>query len=65
MDETATGAVVSFIMEAELSDFPEDVTLEAKRCITDGIAVILAGSEAPASAILRRQIRPAGGACCR
>jgi 2-methylcitrate dehydratase PrpD len=62
MSETATGAVLDFVLNASLDGFPGEVVDEGKRCITDGIAVILAGSSAPASAILRKQLRAAGGA---
>ena len=44
MTQTATDAVVDFAMDARIDAFPADVVEEGKRCITDGIAVILAGS---------------------
>lgn len=61
MTQTATEAVVEFAMNARIDAFPADVVREGKRCITDGIAVTLAGSTAEASAIVRKQLRTAGG----
>jgi len=61
MEKTATTAVVDFVFDAALDAFPADVVAEGKRCVIDGIAVILAGSSSPASAILHRQVRAAGG----
>jgi 2-methylcitrate dehydratase PrpD len=62
MEKTATAAVVEFILGARLDGFPDDVVFQGKRCVIDGIAVILAGSSSPASTILLRQIRAVGGA---
>src|SRR5688500_2585188 len=62
MQKTATGAVVDFILGTALDALPAEVIAEGKRCVIDGVAVILAGSSSPASSILLRQIRTAGGA---
>ena len=40
----ATGAVVEFITQVKWQDFPSDAVALAKRCVTDGLGVILAGS---------------------
>jgi 2-methylcitrate dehydratase PrpD len=61
MEKTATSAVVDFILDATLDAFPAGVIAEGKRCVIDGIAVILAGSSSPATGILHRQVRAAGG----
>jgi 2-methylcitrate dehydratase PrpD len=51
--EGATQAVVSFIRQAAIEDFPDEAVRLAKRCIIDGLGVILAGSTQPAGHILR------------
>jgi 2-methylcitrate dehydratase PrpD len=53
----ATGAVVDFIASTSFSDIPSDALTIGRRCIADGIAVILAGSTTQASDILRAQVR--------
>src|SRR5687768_15491872 len=59
MDEQvrATGAVVDFITQVKWRDFPSDAVALAKRCVTDGLGVILAGSTTRGSAILRDYFR--------
>ena len=57
----ATGAVVEFVTEARWRDFPSDAVALAKRCVIDGLGVMLAGSTTPGSAILRDYIRANGG----
>ena len=53
-DQThATRAVVDFITGARWPDFPSEAVTIGKRCIIDGLGVMLAGSEADASTILR------------
>lgn len=49
----ATGAVVDFIAAARWPDFPAEAVTIAKRCIIDGLGVMLAGSVTDASTILR------------
>jgi 2-methylcitrate dehydratase PrpD len=49
----ATGAVIDFIVGTRWADIPADVVALSKRCIIDGIGVMLAGSNTPASHILR------------
>src|SRR6266545_2066046 len=53
----ATDAVIDFIASTSFSDIPSDALTIGRRCIADGIAVILAGSTTQASDILRAQVR--------
>ena len=53
----ATGAVVDFIASTSSSDIPDDALTIGRRCIADGVAVMLAGSTTPASDILRAYVR--------
>ena len=53
----ATGAVVDFIASTSFSDIPSGALTIGRRCVADGIAVILAGSTTRASEILRAQVR--------
>jgi 2-methylcitrate dehydratase PrpD len=50
---TATAAVVDFITRASLKDFPAEAVAIGKRCIIDGLGVMLAGSTQDAANILR------------
>jgi 2-methylcitrate dehydratase PrpD len=49
----ATGAVVDFIGRARWADFPAEAVAIGKRCLIDGLGVMLAGSTQDASRILR------------
>ena len=49
---TATGAVVDFIQSARFADLPGEAIAIAKRCIVDGLGVMLAGSTQDAGRIL-------------
>src|SRR5687768_3442180 len=53
----ATGAVVDFIRRARWETFPAEAVGIAKRCIIDGLGVMLAGSTQDASNILRDYLR--------
>jgi 2-methylcitrate dehydratase PrpD len=53
----ATSAVVDFITRTRWRDFPSDAVALAKRCLLDGLGVVLAGSTTRGSAILRDYIR--------
>jgi 2-methylcitrate dehydratase PrpD len=53
----ATGAVVDFISRARWKDFPAEAVVIAKRCIIDGLGVMLAGSTQDAGRILRDYVR--------
>jgi len=57
----ATGAVVDFISRARWPEFPADAVALAKRCIIDGLGVMLAGSTTHASALLRDYTRGGDG----
>ncbi|HEY3161311.1 MAG TPA: MmgE/PrpD family protein [Vicinamibacterales bacterium] len=56
----ATAAVVEFIGSATFADIPSDALTIGRRCIADGIAVMLAGSTTAASEILRAHVREDG-----
>ena len=53
----ATGAVIDFISKARLSEFPKEALDIGKRCIIDGLGVMLAGSTQDAGTILREYVR--------
>src|SRR5688500_2104647 len=53
----ATRAVVEFVTRTRWADFPADAVALAKRCLIDGLGVVLAGSTTRGSAILRDYIR--------
>jgi 2-methylcitrate dehydratase PrpD len=53
---TASGAVVEFISRARLAEFPTDALTIAKRCIIDGLGVMLAGSTQDAGRILHDHV---------
>jgi len=56
----ATAAVVDFVSSTTFKDIPSDALTIGRRCIADGIAVMLAGSTTAASEILRAQVREDG-----
>lgn len=62
----ATRAVADFVTASRLDNMPRDVVEQGRRCLIDGFAVMLAGSEARGSAIVREYVRSissaAGGA---
>lgn len=58
---SATRAVIDFILETTMDDFPERLLSEGRRCVTDGTGVILAGSTDACSRIVRDQIAMQGG----
>jgi 2-methylcitrate dehydratase PrpD len=53
----STRAVVEFVTGASLDSFPSEAVVQAKRCLIDGFAVILAGSTVHGSAIVRQYVR--------
>jgi 2-methylcitrate dehydratase PrpD len=57
--ESATGAVVRFVVGARLAGFPGEAVAIAKRCIIDGLGVLLAGSTQSAGEILHAHVRGA------
>ena len=52
-DTRATAAVIDFVTHANLDRFPREAIAVAKQCIVDGLGVILAGSAAQGTAIVR------------
>ena len=60
-DVGATGAVLDFIGRARWPEFPSEAVALAKRCVIDGLGVMLAGSTTRASAILREYTRASDG----
>jgi 2-methylcitrate dehydratase PrpD len=56
----ATSAVVDFIASTSFADIPSDALDIGRRCIADGVGVMLAGSTTPASEILRAHVREDG-----
>ncbi len=54
--ESVSHAVVSFIQSVRYEDFPEDAIALAKRCIIDGLGVMLAGSTQDAGEILYKYL---------
>jgi 2-methylcitrate dehydratase PrpD len=57
----ATSAVLDFVTAAAIERFPDDVIHVAKRCVVDGLGVILAGSTTEGSRILREYVREDAG----
>jgi len=53
--------VVDFVTHTRWSDLPSDAVALAKRCLIDGLGVVLAGSTTRGSAILRDYIRSSNG----
>ena len=53
----ATGAVVDFITSVRWRDFPAEAIRLAKRCVIDGLGVMLAGSTTEGGGILRDHVR--------
>ena len=57
----ATAAVTEFVPTVAIERLPAEVVYIAKRCIIDGLGVILAGSTAEGSRILRDYVRTGAG----
>src|SRR5688500_6848180 len=55
-EKSVTGEVVDFIQEARLGAFPAEALEIAKRCIIDGLGVMLAGSTQEVDQILRAHV---------
>ncbi len=60
-DRNATTAVLDFVESVRIDELPEDVIRLSKRCIIDGLGVVLAGSTTRGSEILRDYVGPDGG----
>ena len=59
--QRATSAVVDFVGRARWQDFPNEAVRIAKRCVIDGLGVMLAGSTQDAGRILRGYVRTVDG----
>jgi 2-methylcitrate dehydratase PrpD len=57
--DSATGAVVRFVVGARFAGFPAEAVAIAKRCIIDGLGVLLAGSTQPAGEIVHAHVEGA------
>ena len=57
----ATAAVVEFITSARWQDFPPEAIALGKRCIIDGLGVVLAGSTTAGSKIIHNYVKGEGG----
>jgi 2-methylcitrate dehydratase PrpD len=53
----ATAAVTAFIVDVRLSAMPADAIAQGKRCLVDGIGVVLAGSTMRGSVLIREYVR--------
>ena len=53
----STNAVKRFIATTTLNSIPPDAIQQAKRCVIDGLGVILAGSTVRGSAIVREYVK--------
>ena len=56
-DTRATAAVIQYVTQSGLDRFPREAVSLAKQCIIDGLGVILAGSAARGTAIVRDYVR--------
>lgn len=58
---SATAEVVEFIVKTRLASVPEEVVELSKRCVIDGVGVMLAGSTTPASRIQHAYLQAMSG----
>jgi 2-methylcitrate dehydratase PrpD len=56
-----TEEVTNFVVATRYDDFPAEAQHIAKRCVIDGVGVILAGSTEPCTRIMRDYVLSAGG----
>ncbi|PCJ40038.1 MAG: 2-methylcitrate dehydratase [SAR86 cluster bacterium] len=56
VNNSVSSEVVDFISAVKYEDFPAEAITLAKRCIIDGLGVMLAGSTQPAGRILREHV---------
>ena len=63
MSQTAslTREAASFAANLKFADIPDDALTIARRCVLDGLAVALAGSEQPAIDVMEKYITSIGG----
>jgi 2-methylcitrate dehydratase PrpD len=60
-ERKVTRSIVDFISTADIRHFPEEAIRLGKRCLIDGIGLVLAGSTAGCSILLRDHIRSIAG----
>lgn len=58
---SATRAVIDFVQGTSIDTLPAELLAEGRRCVTDTIGVILAGSTERSAAIVRDQVEDQGG----
>jgi 2-methylcitrate dehydratase PrpD len=61
-DYSLTKEAADFAVDLDFEDFDAEVLRIARRCVLDGLAVALAGSEQPAIDVVERYTRKVGGA---
>ena len=54
---TVTGAIVEYIQMVTYDSIPEDVRRELKRCLVDGLGVMLAGTPSACSRLIQRYVQ--------
>ncbi len=57
-----TRDAAEFAVNLRFADIPEDALVIARRCVLDGLAVALAGTEQPAIDVMEKYVRKVGGA---
>lgn len=58
----ATDAVTRFLLETSLEDLPEPLLAEGRRCVIDGVGVMLGGTTETCSRLVRDLLAEQGGA---
>lgn len=58
---SATRAVIDFVLDIALDRLPDEVVREGRRCVLDGIGVILAGVPEACARIVREEMAARGG----
>jgi 2-methylcitrate dehydratase PrpD len=61
-NKSLTGEAATFAVDLKFEDIPEDVLNIGRRCVLDGLAVALAGSEQQAITVIDSYVRKVGGA---
>jgi 2-methylcitrate dehydratase PrpD len=54
---TLTGEIVEYVQSMVYESIPEDVCRELKRCLVDGLGVMLAGTASVCSGVIQRYVR--------
>jgi 2-methylcitrate dehydratase PrpD len=62
MTDSLTGNAAAFAAGLKFDDLPAEALRISRRCVLDGLAVQLAGSEQPAIDVAERYVRKVGGA---